>query len=66
MGSCRGPRNQWSPQSDWKLGFIAFLLPKGGDFGGMHVKEGSPWCKQMFLGKEKGFTSTLSEVFICV
>jgi hypothetical protein len=33
MGSCSGTGNRWSPESGWKSGFIAFLLPEGGDFG---------------------------------
>jgi hypothetical protein len=32
-GHAAGPRNWQSPGSDWKLGFKAFLLPEGRDFG---------------------------------
>jgi hypothetical protein len=32
-GHAPGPGNQWSSGSGWKLGFIAFLLPEGRDFG---------------------------------
>jgi hypothetical protein len=37
-GLTGGIRNQWSPGSDWKLDFIDFILPKGGDFGRRNVE----------------------------
>jgi hypothetical protein len=59
MGSCSRTWELVVPWVRLKTGFYSFfffLLPKGGDFGKRMSKEKclSPWCEQMFLGKEKG------------
>jgi hypothetical protein len=53
---------QWDPETSGPLGHVGnwvlklSLLLKGGDFDRQmsNKKSMSPWCKQMFLGKEKG------------
>jgi hypothetical protein len=57
IGSCSGTQKLVPPSwSGWKLGFIAFLLPEGRDFGmdeSIHKGEVSLWHKHLFIGKEK-------------
>jgi hypothetical protein len=39
-------------------------LPEGGDLGKTDIEEVSPWCEQMFFGKEEGhFSPWLIDTF---